>query len=287
MTYQSLQNLDGLISAGLDIRQGPANLEDPVSQACTQTQMESDIYKSWCSKIKELPKMHRKQWEFVYILQVLSMHSMVGEGKSGLGFGVGEEPLAAYFASQGAKILATDLEPSRASEAGWVATDQHAASKESLNSRRICPPEAFEKLVEFRFMDMNHIDLQLQESFDFCWSACALEHLGSIQHGLSFIENSIQCLKPGGIAVHTTEFNCHSNNSTLDDASTVLFRRRDFQHLARRLQRKGCQIILNFDLGNLPLDQYYDLPPYSFDRHLKLRIAEWTTTSFGFVVKKN
>ncbi|MET0247948.1 MAG: hypothetical protein ABW182_14455 [Sphingomonas sp.] len=264
----------------------PPNLYRPVSQACTQDQMIDPAYAYWCARIAEVPRMHRKQWEFCYILQVLARYGMLAPGLRGLGFGVGGEPLAAVFAARGASILATDLEPQRAAEEGWVDTAQHASGKEALNDRGLCDPAAFDALVDFRFMDMNAIGSDLAGEFDFCWSACALEHLGSIRQGLEFIEHSVDCLKPGGLAVHTTEFNCESDDDTLDDASTVLFRKRDFLELANRLAAKGCHLAFNFELGEQPLDKHIDVAPYSVDNHLKLRIDQWVTTSFGIVVRK-
>lgn len=262
------------------------SLHSPVSQACTQAQMTELAYLHWCEQIGEQPRLHRKQWEFCYILQALARYGMMAPGLRGLGFGVGGEPLAALLAARGASILATDLEPDRAQDQGWVETAQHAANKEALNARSLCDPAVFDARVEFRFMDMNAIDSDLREGFDFCWSACALEHLGSIRNGLDFIVRSIDCLKPGGLAVHTTELNCSSNSDTLDNAGTVLFRRRDFLGLAERLAAMGCRLSLNFDLGEQPLDKHVDIPPYSSDRHLKLLIDRWTSTSFGLIVRK-
>lgn len=276
-------------------RFGPVNIVEngtepslywPVSQACTQRQMAEPAYAYWCEQIGEQPRMHRKQWEFCYILQVLARYGMLAPGLRGLGFGVGGEPLAAVFAARGASILATDLEPERAQEEGWVHTAQHAASKEALNAGGLCDPAKFDEQVDFRFMDMNAIDPDLAKGFDFCWSACALEHLGSIRRGLDFIRRSVDCLKPGGLAVHTTELNCSSDRATLDNAATVLFRRKDFVALADELARRGCEITFNFNLGEQPLDKHVDVPPYSADNHLKLLIDRWTSTSFGIVVRK-
>jgi SAM-dependent methyltransferase len=261
-------------------------LRDPRSQACTQAQMEERAYAYWCTAIGEVPRYHRKQWEFCYILQALARHGMLAPGMHGLGFGVGEEPLAALIAQRGAKVMATDLDHTVAQALGWVATDQHAANKAALNGRNLCEPEAFERLVDFRVMDMNAVPAELAGQFDFCWSACALEHLGSIAQGLAFIEHSVECLAPGGVAVHTTEFNCSSNDGTLDHASTVLFRERDFQALAARLRANGHMIELTFDLGDMPLDRHIDIAPYSADNHLKLQIERWVTTSFGLIIRK-
>lgn len=264
---------------------GPPTLAQPVSQACTQAQMDEPLYADWCARIHEVPRYHRKQWEFCYILQALAYHGMIAAGRRGLGFGVGEEPLPPLFAAHGVAVVATDLEPVQAMERGWVATDQHAHSKEMLNRRNICEAAAFDRLVDFRHTDMNNIDSDLR-GFDFCWSSCALEHLGSIDHGLRFIQNSLECLRPGGIAVHTTEYNCFSDSLTLDNDSTVLFRRRDFIGLAKTLGEAGHKITFNFDLGEQPMDVHIDVPPYAPDNHLKLALAGFITTSFGIIVVK-
>ncbi len=248
--------------------------------------MEERAYAYWCTAIGEVPRYHRKQWEFCYILQALARHGMLAPDMRGLGFGVGEEPLVALFAQRGVQVMATDLDHTAAQALGWVATDQHAANKAALNGRNLCEPEAFERLVDFCVMDMNAVPADLAGQFDFCWSACALEHLGSIAQGLAFIEHSVECLTPGGVAVHTTEFNCSSNDDTLDHASTVLFRERDFQALAARLRANGHIIELTFDLGDMPLDRHIDIAPYCADQHLKLQIERWVTTSFGLIIRK-
>lgn len=273
-----------IYSPGL-IREGVPTLANPVSQGCTQGQLAEPAYAHWCAQVREEPRAHRKQWEYCYILQVLARAGQITPGQRGLGFGVGEEPLTALLAANGVDVVATDLEPAAARRKGWVKTDQHARSKESLNQRDICDPAQFDRLVSFRHANMNAIPADLRD-FDFCWSACALEHLGSIARGLRFIENSLECLRPGGIAVHTTEFNCSSDRRTLNHAATVLFRRRDLLELGERLREAGHEVVFNFDLGDQPLDLHVDVPPYSADNHLKLKIRRWVATSFGVVVRK-
>lgn len=287
-TDDSLRNgiMLGLFKTATPVADPVPTLRDPRSQACTQAQMEEPAYAYWCAAIGEVPRHHRKQWEFCYILQALARTGKLAPDMRGLGFGVGEEPLAALMAQRGVEVLATDLDQSRAAALGWVDTDQHAAGKAALNNRALCDPDSFARLVDYRVVDMNHVPSDLAGRFDFCWSACALEHLGSIANGLAFIEKSIACLVPGGVAVHTTEFNCSSDNDTLDDASTVLFRQRDFLRLADRLRARGHRIDLTFDLGDQPLDRHIDMAPYSADRHLKLMIEKWVTTSFGLIIQK-
>jgi 2-polyprenyl-3-methyl-5-hydroxy-6-metoxy-1,4-benzoquinol methylase len=263
----------------------PPTLSRPVSQACTQAQFEEPVYAYWCEQIREVPRLHRKQWEFCYIAQAFDVHGMLAPGRSGIGFGVGMEPLAALFASRGASILATDLESHDAVLSGWVDSNQHAQSKQPLNDRGICPPDLFDRNVRFRSVNMNKIPPDLGQ-FDFTWSACAYEHLGSIANGIEFVHNTARLLKPGGVAVHTTELNCSSNEETLDNTSTVLFRKRDFEQMAADLRQDGFEVELNFHLGGLPVDNYIDVPPYSVDNHLKLQIREWVTTSYGMIIRR-
>lgn len=257
----------------------------PVSQMCTEAQFREPAYAYWCEVIREAPRFHRKQWEFCYVLQVLATKGRLAPGMTGLGFGVGGEPLAAVLADRGVTVLATDLAVEAASAQGWVETAQHAHQLQDLNQRAICPPDRFAALVSFREVDMNCLPDDLG-AFDFVWSACALEHLGSIRLGGEFILNSLKLLKPGGIAVHTTEHNLQDGPSTLDDTSTVLFRRQDLQQIIDEAAQLGFRTTVNWSPGSGELDAYADVAPYSVDRHLKLAIGEYVTTSMGLIFEK-
>lgn len=258
----------------------------PVSRLCTQSALQSEAYQRICKQLKEsTTRVHRKIWEFCFVADVLQSLGLVSPGHRGLGFAVGKEPMPAWFASHGCEIVASDMDPDAAVDAGWTETNQHAAQLTDLNDRAICEPDAFAERVRFHVVDMNHIPDDLRD-FDFTWSCCAFEHLGSIEQGIQFIENQLKTLKPGGIAVHTTEYNLTSNGKTLDRGGTVLFRKRDFQALAKRLRKAGHQIELDYNAGDMPADRYVDVPPYTSDTHLKLQIEQWVCTSIGLVIKK-
>jgi SAM-dependent methyltransferase len=229
---------------------------------------------------------HRKQWEFVYILQALQKYGMLAEGRRGLGFGVGAEILPAFFASMGCTIVATDLPDGSQEAAGWRDSGQHAQALASLPRPAFCTEQAFRDHVSFRAVDMNHIPADLT-GFDFCWSACAYEHLGSIKAGLAFVKESVRRLRPGGVAVHTSELNLTSNRRTVDHDATVLFRRRDMERLALDLMREGHEVApFTYDMGDSPLDEHIDLPPYLRDDQLKLALRQFVTTSFGIIVRR-
>ncbi len=275
-----------LFTAKPKVVKGASTLTEPVSQMCTMSQFSEFAYSFWCEEIRETPRTHRKQWEFCYILQALSRAGMLSPGRKGLGFGVGEEPLMAVMARYGARVLGSDLDPELAHVAGWTNDLGYAADLSRWNQRGICAPDKFNDRVSLARIDMNQI-AETYVDYDFCWSACSLEHLGSIEKGLGFIWNSLKALKPGGLAVHTTEFNIGSNSATLEDGGTVLFRRRDLEQLAQRLKREGHQIDFNFDPGDQPQDFHIDVPPYSTDNHLKLKLEGFVTTSIGIIVRKS
>jgi len=258
------------------------------SMLCREQHFHMPLYSYWCKKLKENPKLHRKQWEFVYICHSLFERGMLKSGSKAIGFGVGKEPLAPYYSSLGVKILATDLDLTKAKDLGWVTTDQHSDSLESLNEKQICPQKVFEKNTRFRSVDMNDIPADIGE-FDFCWSSCAFEHLGSIEKGLNFVKNSCKLLKIGGIAVHTTEFNLTSNSDTLDNNSSfVIFRKKDIEKLSDDLEKDGFFMEeVDFSSGVDELEQYVDLPPYIDEPHLRLELAgKYVSTSIGLIIHR-
>jgi 2-polyprenyl-3-methyl-5-hydroxy-6-metoxy-1,4-benzoquinol methylase len=208
------------------------------------------------------------------------------KGSRGLGFAVGTEQLTALFASLGCQIVATDLEQALAKEAGWVDSNQHAAGLDALNGSGLCPPADFAEHVHFRHVDMRSIPADLR-GFDFLWSSCAMEHLGSLQHGLDFVLAAVECLRPGGVAVHTTELNCESDSETIETGGSVIYRKSDLNGLAHALRARGHAVEpLDFHLGETAADAYVDEPPYGGKAHIKLRLGGFASTSFGLIITK-
>ena len=256
------------------------------STLCRQAELESDRLKRWAGRLQEPFFLQRKLWEWCYICEALDERGLLESGRRGLGFGVGREPLASLFAAMGSEVVATDLDFESAREIGWAGTSQHAESLEALNLRGLCDPATFRRLASFRVVDMNAIPDDLR-GFDFSWSSCSLEHVGSIDLGLRFLERQLDCLRPGGVAVHTTEFNVCSDHETLSEGPTVLFRRRDIAKLQRRLRAGGHAIDLDLDPGDGLADGHIDAPPFTYNPHLKLRLAGHVTTSIGLIVEKS
>jgi hypothetical protein len=294
--YELANRLAAELSAPVNLTASRQNL---CSKTSTQSDFEKDWFAFWCSELRMGRIYHRKIWEVCYLLQALYDHDLIAPGKTGLGFGVGTEVIPAYLAGRGIAVMATDLPPSDVAARGWLNTNQWTADRERLHFPQFVKREDFDKLIGLRYVDMNEIPSDLVE-FDFCWSLCALEHLGTIAKGLHFIENSIATLRLGGIAVHTTEFNFFNEHETIDNWSTVLFQRRHFEEIAARLTAKGHIVRpLDFDIGKKPLDRFIDVPPYSHqwdsdvrtwwgcdDRHIKLSIDGFACTSFGLIIQR-
>lgn len=264
------------------------------SRGCVQDDFHQDWFHYWCAQAGMELRYHRKLWEHAYVLQTLFSLGMLEEEKSGLGFGVGLEPEPSILAQRGVSVLASDLNPEEGVRRGWQETHQHASSLERLHWPHIISAERFHEKVRFRPLDMTAIPRELDNQFDFCWSSCALEHLGSIRKGLDFIKDSLKPLKLGGIAVHTTEYNYMRDDFTIDHWPTVLFRRRDFEQVARELTAAGHYVYpFDFDVLRSPLDFFVDVPPYvhpggetAADFHLRLAVDGFAATSFGIVVRK-
>jgi hypothetical protein len=265
------------------------------SQPCTYASLTSPELQVWADRLRPMwdPKgtdprptmIHRKMWEWLYICEALSGAGMLAPGRRGLGFGVGREPLVALFASMGCEIVATDLDPERASAAGWTESGQeYSGGAAGLNEAGLCPNDEFAQRVRYRNVDMNEVPADLV-GFDFTWSSCAFEHLGALAAGADFVVRQMDCLVPGGVAVHTTELNVSSDEDTVESGATVLYRRRDIEELVARLRKLGYVIECDLTEGDAPADQHVDVPPFS-DTHLRTVLGDYVTTSVGLVIGK-
>jgi SAM-dependent methyltransferase len=262
------------------------------SKLCTQDDFATGWLLYWCQELRTAPHYHRKIWELCYVAQALFSAGLLAPGHRGLGFGCGEEPLPSLFAKYGTSVLATDLAADRAEAEVWRLTDQHAATVEAIRRPEICPDPKLLGNIEFQEVDMNAIPSEFEGQFDFCWSTCALEHLGTLESGLKFIENSVRTLRPGGVAVHTTEFTVN-DGPTIDNHPIVLYQQQHLLELERRLSASGYKVSeFDFSPGDGMLDRFVDLPPFRDNllippqhyAHLKLLLDGYTCTSAGIII---
>ncbi len=268
------------------------------SRACRQADIEADWLRHWCGRLGIWPTYHRKVWEVCFIAQAAWEAGALAPGKRALGFAVGQEALPSLFAASGMAVVATDLPAGDARAREWRRTGQHAGSDEAALAALFRPglveAEAFARNVAFRPADMRRIPAGLLDGgFDLVWSSCAMEHLGGLGEGADFVLSAMRCLRPGGVAVHTTEFNTDAAGGTLRRGTTVLFQRPHLDALAERLAAAGDRLLpLDAGPGTGPLDAFVDLPPFGEAAggpeppHLRLSIRGFPATSAGLVVVK-
>jgi hypothetical protein len=270
------------------LRRGPIivsdrpSFEHPDSQLPTVGQMLSPYFERWAALLG-YPNvdLNRKLWEYVYILRAMDHFVGLRPGTRALGFGVGRERSVSLLASLGCQVVATDYPQDRD-----VWPDAPRAA-DDLFDATVCDESSFRTRVSFRDVDMNSIPADLL-GFDCLWSCGSLEHIGGLQNGLDYIESAMACLRPGGVAVHTTEFNLVSDTVTLDSPDLSYYRRQDVVRLAERLLANGHQIVLNFTLGDTVADTHIDMEPRRvLPISLKWQVdAHFVITSIGLIIQK-
>ncbi|WP_419895949.1 hypothetical protein [Roseomonas sp. USHLN139] len=272
-------------------RFAPPSIARPVSQLCTAAQFEEPAYARLATRLgmQQVGRRHRKNWEFCYILAAIEEAGLLQPGLRAIGFGTGREPLPAALAAAGLQVLATDAPLELQVAQGWAQGGQHSADVMTLHRPKLLPKAQFIQRVSHRGVDMNAIPGDLA-GFDIAWSACALEHLGSLRHGLDFIEASLGCLRPGGLAVHTTEFNLSSETATFEHPGCSIYRKPDIEGFLARMHAAGHEVFpLNLHPGESELDAVIDLPPFLAAEgkpHLKLELRRFVSTSIGLMIRK-
>lgn len=247
------------------------------SQAIKYEDFDSKWYKHWAKELRqtknfETNPIHNKFWQNAAIIQAISERGNLKKHQKALGFGVGNERVPSLLSKYKVYVTATDQNPEFAPAQVWD-NGQLAHGLESLNSFGICDMNIFREYVNYEVADMNKIKAKFKNQFDIVWSNCALGHLGNIENGLKFIENSVDCLKPGGVAVHTTEVNVLSDTSTLDTGGTVIFRYKDLEKIFFKLRSKGfvCEPLV-FNFGSKKMDKLISFEPFGGNNLLKIQV---------------
>lgn len=256
------------------------NFDFPDSQLVSASQFYDERYRYWLEQSHLGSGFDRKNWEYVYILNAIDRYCGLCPGKRGLGFGVGMERLPSVMVKKGCSLTVSDYVPKSEQSPGW------ASNKiDDLIFDEIVSSSLLRSNAEFREVDMNTIPTDLT-GYDFLWSVGSLEHIGSREHGLRFIESAMDCLKPGGVAVHTTEFTLTSDTVGYDSQDLNFFCRKDIELVASNLIKSGHNIILNFKRGNTIADTHVDTPPYHYGMTLTAHFSTHIITSIGLIIQK-
>lgn len=259
----------------------PPSLDSPCGQFCTMAQFDDPAFAEIAGAMGMAPTRTRRSWEQVWIISMLATAGMIAPEKLGLGFGVGRERIPALLASRGVQVLASDT-PHQPAEVQLPP----GANLMALFHPEILHLEDFEQMVGYRPIDMTVLPPDLDERFDFCWSASALDRLGSLAAASRFLEDSLRMLRPGGLSLHTMALNISSDGATMESPGLTLLRRRDLEELAATLQVQGHEMLpVNFHPGLDPLDAEVatgpNAPPRPKQRHGLL-----VATSFGLAIRK-
>ncbi len=259
----------------------PPSLEHPVGQMCTAAQFDDPVFAEIAEAMGMAPGRTRRSWEQVWIVSLLATHGMIAAGKQAIGFGVGRERIPSLLASRGVRVLASDLP--------HVSEDVQlppGAQQMALFHPEVLHLEDFEAMVGYRDIDMNHLPADLDGQFDFCWSASAVDRLGSLAAASAFLEESLRVLKPGGIAAHTFSLNVTSDVATVDHPTLAVLRRRDLEALAAQIQAQGHEMLpVNLHPGLEPQDAEVATNPAGPPRP-KHRHGALVLTSFGLALRK-
>lgn len=259
------------------------------SKICTYSDFQEPWFENTLKIMNETKRYHRKQWEIASIV-----HAIIERGAHilpniGLGFACGEESIPSVLVSVGGKVLASDRDPQE--DDVWAKSGQQSLGIKSLFKDRIISKPAFDNNVTFKFMDMNKIYPEEFGKYSYTWASCAMEHLGSLQHGIDFVINSMAYLKPGGVAIYTTEYNLSSNTHTFESTGNALYRMSDVLDLQSRLSDIKCNLLLDsntFTRGEHEYDLYVD-ETYKYTEptvHLNLRLYGYNATAIRFIIEK-
>jgi SAM-dependent methyltransferase len=275
-------------------RYGPSDFGSLHSYAVSSAHFDHPDFLRWEAVISArpepvvppLPFKHRKMWEFALILAIVDRCGLYRAGARGIGFGVGSEPLAAAFARGGVDVVATD-QPADQGRA-WDRTGQLMHGLANLSYPHIVDDEELARRVTVRPVDMNELPADLGQ-FDFTWSSCVIEHLGSPALGLEFVRKSASLLRPGGVGIHTTEMELVPRETTMDYGHCAVYRPDDLLGLEQQLLADGFDVDFNL---HVPMDSPEDRfispanPKIPDPSHLKLAIGDSISTSFGIVVRR-
>jgi SAM-dependent methyltransferase len=164
--------------------------------------------------LQELARFHRKQWEFAMILLALRRAGALRPDAVGLSMGAGKERLLYAVARSVRRVVATDL---------YDAQTEWEKARTDDPDRYIKEDKPFPvddaKLQGLR-MDMRSLDFE-DEAFDFCYSSCAIEHIGGREDFLKHLSEAHRVLKPGGVYALTTEL--HYGSETIEHAHNYYF----------------------------------------------------------------
>ena len=172
----------------------------PLSKLCDAADWyDPEFERIVSAELEDPPRFHRKQWEFAQIFRSLQTLGYLDGRSAGLSMGGGRERLLYAVARRVGHLTVTDL---------------YEAASAWDESRIDDPDRAIKTSAPFHVdpghlralrMDMRQLDFP-DAAFDFCYSSCAIEHIGHFDDFRRHLEEVRRVLKDDGVYVLTTEF---------------------------------------------------------------------------------
>jgi SAM-dependent methyltransferase len=197
--------------------------------------------------LREPARFQRKQWEFAMIFLALRQLGMVRHDKVGLSLGGGTERLLYVLAQRIGHLTVTDLyEP----DTSWDCARTDDPDR-FVKSQR--PFEVDDSKYRAMRMDMRSLRFP-DQSFDFCYSSCAIEHIGASKDFRRHLNEVARVLRDGGVYVFTTEVSYLGE--TIKDPNNYVFSPDDLAELVDQsglVPESDCDMSVSHHQANLPL----------------------------------
>ena len=184
--------------------QGNQNEESKLNRLCYVEDWQKKEIRDALSELLKLSQdgiIHRKDWEWALGIIALNRFGKLNDKSTAIGIGSGTEPIPFYLANKINHVYATDI---YRGNAGW---ERAAPSDFPENPKKYAPfPYRQDALTVLR-MDGTKLEFP-SESFDIAFSFSSIEHFAGRNHSgaLRSLQEIERVLKPGGLAVITTEY---------------------------------------------------------------------------------
>ena len=148
-------------------------------------------------ELKSVPFGSRRAWEFAMIFRALQKKGKLHAEAEGLAMGAGTERLIYSIARHARRTVVTDL---YTPNSGWVGVRTNDP-KALVMKKAPWPLDAAR--IDVLAMDMRDLKFP-DDSFDFCWSTGAFEHIGDDGDFRRHFAEVHRVLRPGGVYAFTT-----------------------------------------------------------------------------------
>ena len=238
----------------------------------------AEIKETISSLLQYLPKgIGRKDWEWALTIIAMKRFGKLNNNSKAIGIASGYEPLVFYLANNVNHVYATDLYDS--------GKFSYTPSDFPENPKKYAPFPYKEDALTVLRMDATNLGFQ-SDMFDIAFSISSIEHFGGKNHSgaLRCLKEIERVLKPGGIAVITTEY-------ILNDKKHPEFfnRRTIYNDLINKLDKLQLVEPLDLRITTKTLDTaigLHDTVDNTHPYHVLVRYGDMLLTSIMLVFEK-